>query len=76
MQRMRDIEFTLLLYSHTTVVCVCEFRNAAAGFGVLVLAKVAFRVFKSLYSNLRAFFLAPLGIGRANLLKYGKWAGT
>ncbi len=58
------------------MLCVCVCRNAAAGFGVLVLAKVAFRVFMSLCNNFRAFFLAPLGIGQANLLKYGKWAGT
>ena len=50
-------------------------RNIAAVVGVLYLSNVALRRLHKLAGGLRAYFLAPLGISRTNLRKYGKWAG-
>ena len=51
-------------------------RNAASVVGLLFLARLGLRLLCDMCSGFRAFFLSPLGIGRANLLKYGKWAGN
>jgi hypothetical protein len=43
--------------------------------GVLWLSWLTLRALKALAGDFCAFFLAPLGISRINLKKYGSWAG-
>jgi 17beta-estradiol 17-dehydrogenase / very-long-chain 3-oxoacyl-CoA reductase len=43
--------------------------------GVLWLSWLTLRVLKALAGDFYAFLLAPLGISRINLKKYGSWAG-
>ncbi len=50
-------------------------RNVAAVVGSLVLLRFTLRFLCNACSWLRAYFLAPLGLGRTNLKKYGPWAG-
>ena len=51
------------------------YRNVAAVVGVLYLLKVFLRELWTLGGGFCAFFLAPWGISRTNLRKYGEWAG-
>ena len=51
-------------------------RNVAAVVGVLWLSWLTLKFLKALAGDFCAFFLAPLGISRINLKKYGSWAGT
>ena len=53
------------------------FRNVAAVIGVLVVCRLVVRQLCGALSGVRAFFLAPLGLGCSsiNLKKYGPWAG-
>ena len=43
--------------------------------GVLSLSWLILRALKALAGDFCAFILAPLGISRVNLKKYGSWAG-
>ena len=52
------------------------FRDIASVVGVLWLSWLTLRVLKALAGDFCAFFLAPLGISRIILKKYGSWAGT
>ncbi|XP_064399134.1 very-long-chain 3-oxoacyl-CoA reductase-like [Halichondria panicea] len=52
----------------------CVYRNVAAVVGSLVLLRFTLRFLCNACSWLRAYFLAPLGLGRTNLKKYGPWA--
>jgi 17beta-estradiol 17-dehydrogenase / very-long-chain 3-oxoacyl-CoA reductase len=47
----------------------------AAVVGVMWLSWLTLRVLKALAGDFCAFLLAPLGISRINLKKYGSWAG-
>ena len=51
------------------------YRNVAAVVGVLWLAWLSIQAIKALLGDFHAFVLAPLGILRPNLKKYGSWAG-
>ena len=50
-------------------------RNVAAVIGVLYVLRVLLNGGWLMLSNFCAYFLAPLGILRTDLKKYGKWAG-
>ena len=50
-------------------------RAVATGVGVVYLLRAAFRALSFLCPFVKAFALAPLGIFRADLKKYGPWAG-
>ena len=55
----------------------CNFpRNVVAAVGVLVATKLGVSLVRATWQCCRAYLLAPLGIGQANFLKYGKWAGN
>ena len=43
--------------------------------GVFWLSWLTLKVLKAFIGDFCAFFLAPLGISRINLKKYGSWAG-
>ena len=60
-----------LLSSERFILC----RNVAAVVGTAYLLKIAVKELCSLTSGFRAFFLAPWGVSRTNLKKYGSWAG-
>ena len=49
-------------------------RNVAAFVGTAFLLKMFIGDLLSLLNTFRAFFLAPWGISRLNLKKYGNWA--
>jgi 17beta-estradiol 17-dehydrogenase / very-long-chain 3-oxoacyl-CoA reductase len=53
----------------------CTDRNVVSVVGVLWLSWLTLRALKALAGDFCAFFLAPLGISRINLKKYGSWAG-
>ena len=53
----------------------CVYRNVAAVVGAAYLLVIAVKALRTLTSGFCAFFLAPWGIGRTNLKKYGSWAG-
>ena len=55
-------------------VCVCDRYVVAAVVGLYV-GRVVLRGVLGLANSARAFLLAPLGISRADIKKYGKWAG-
>ncbi len=61
--------------THTTHTPTSTHRNVAAVVGSLVLLRFTLRFLCNACSWLRAYFLAPLGLGRTNLKKYGPWAG-
>ncbi len=44
--------------------------------GTFVIGRLILRELCGLLSGFRAFFLAPMGLGRTNLRKYGSWAGS
>ena len=50
-------------------------RNAAAVIGILWLSWTALKILKFFAVEFHAFVLAPWGIFRTNLKKYGEWAG-
>ena len=50
------------------------FRSVAAMIGMVWLLKVVLGELLALLNTFRAYFLAPLGIFRMNLKKYGSWA--
>ena len=50
-------------------------RNAAAVVGILWLSWVSLKILKFFVEGFHAFVLAPWGILRTNLKKYGQWAG-
>ena len=50
-------------------------RNVAAVVGILWLSWMALRILKFFAVEFHAFVLAPWGIFRTNLSKYGEWAG-
>ena len=50
------------------------YRNVAAVVGATYLLMIAVKGLRALTSGFRAFFLAPWGVGRTNLKKYGRWA--
>lgn len=50
------------------------YRNVAAVVGATFLLKIAVKELFTLASGFRAFFLAPWGVSRTNLRKYGSWA--
>ena len=52
------------------------FRDIASVVGVLWLSWLTLRVLKALAGDFCAFFLAPWGVSRIDLKKYGSWAGT
>ena len=52
----------------------CFYRNIAAVVGAAYVLRVFMNHFCSLASGFNAFFLAPWGITRINLKKYGSWA--
>ena len=49
-------------------------RNVAAVIGTLILLHFSLHLLSNLCTWIRAYFLAPWGIGRTNLKKYGPWA--
>ena len=49
-------------------------RNVAAVIGTLILLRFSLHLISNLCTWIRAYFLAPWGIGRTNLKKYGPWA--
>jgi hypothetical protein len=51
------------------------YRNIAAVVGVCWFACLVWRQLKAVAGWFRAYFLAPWGIARINLKKYGPWAG-
>ena len=51
------------------------YRNAAAVVGDLWLSWITLKVVKYFVEEFHAFVLAPWGIFRTNLKKYGQWAG-
>ncbi len=57
------------------LVLLCTLRNAAAVLGTLYVLRVILRFLWGLGGGLCAYVLAPLGISRINLRKYGPWAG-
>ena len=50
------------------------FRSVAAVIGAAWLLKVLLGELLALLNTFRAYFLAPWGISRMNLKKYGNWA--
>ena len=50
-------------------------RNAAAVVGIVWLSWVSLKILKFFVEGFHAFVLAPWGILRTNLKKYGQWAG-
>ena len=50
-------------------------RNVSAVIGALCVLRLLLSEGWSMLSGFSAFFLAPMGISRTNLKKYGKWAG-
>ena len=64
----------MVVWLNLIQVCHCH-RNAAAVVGTLVIGRLILRELGALWSGFRAFFLAPMGLGRTNLRKYGSWAG-
>lgn len=67
---------TVAMYIHMLVPLLYFSRNAAAVLGILFVGRLLLRDLCDILSGFRAFFLAPLGLGRTNLLKHGSWAGT
>ncbi len=59
------------------MICCCSVhsRNAAAVLGTLYVLRVMLGFLWGLGGGLCAYVLAPLGISRINLRKYGPWAG-
>jgi 17beta-estradiol 17-dehydrogenase / very-long-chain 3-oxoacyl-CoA reductase len=53
---------------------LCLFRSVAAVVGLLYLLRTAYRVLSFLCPFVKAYLLAPLGIFRPDLKKYGSWA--
>lgn len=53
---------------------LCTFRIVAGVVGTLYLLKTALQTLTALRPFVTAYFLAPLGIFRTDLKKYGKWA--
>ena len=51
------------------------YRNVAAVIGILYITCLLIHLLCDILSFFRAYILAPMGIGRTNLLKYGSWAG-
>ena len=51
-------------------------RNIVAVVGTLWLVWLLLKAVKAVAGDLCAYFLAPWGISRINLKKYGKWAGV
>ena len=51
-------------------------KNVVAVVGVFWLSWLTLKALKALAGDFCAFFLAPLGISRINLKKYGSWAGA
>ena len=56
------------------MLCISIHRNVAAVIGTLILLRFSLRLLSNLCAWIRAYFLAPWGIGRTNLKKYGPWA--
>ena len=54
---------------------LCFFRAVATGVGVVYLLKTVCSTLCFLCPFIKAYVLAPLGIFRPNLKKYGPWAG-
>ena len=52
-----------------------NYATATAVIGVLWLSWLTLKILKAFAGDFCAFFLAPLGISRMNLKKYGSWAG-
>jgi len=52
----------------------CFYRNVAAVVGSLYLVRLVWSLLWQLLGGFCAFFLAPWGISRINLKKYGPWA--
>ena len=50
-------------------------RNALAVLGAGYLLKTALQEAYILANGMHAYFLAPRGLARLNLRKYGEWAG-
>ena len=53
----------------------CPVRTVAAVIGCLALLRFSLRFLSNACKWLRAYFLAPWGIGRTDLKRYGPWAG-
>ena len=66
-----------LSYRHSllTFLQFLSFRNVAAVVGSLYLLRKVFPILSALWFFSRAYLLAPCGIFRTNLKKYGSWAG-
>ena len=71
--------FVMELANQAVEMLFCErfsfVRNIAALAGTGFLLKLLIGNLLSLLNTFRAFFLAPWGISRLNLKKYGNWAG-
>ena len=52
----------------------CFYRNIAAVLGAAYLLYVSINLLSYLASGFNAYILAPCGITRINLKKYGSWA--
>ena len=73
MDSVSYLEFLKILVDIIT--CMDCSSNLVALVGAGVLAKVLVVKAWNLTSGFRAYFLAPWGIWRTDLKKYGEWAG-
>ena len=53
----------------------CVYRNVAAVIGTAYVLHFLLKRLWSLCGGFCAYFLAPWGIARINIKKYGSWAG-
>jgi hypothetical protein len=72
---MRLIVLILMFAGCNHITHVTLYRNIAAVVGVCWFACLVWRQLKVVAGWFRAYFLAPWGIARINLKKYGPWAG-
>lgn len=61
--------FTVMNMNH--ILC----RNVAGFLGFLLVTWYILKDIATIFGMFRAFFLAPWGISKINLKKYGEWAG-
>ena len=64
-----------LVWDINFVVLNLSLRNAVAVVGLGYLLRAALHEVWTLANGFCAYFLAPQGVGRTDLRKYGSWAG-
>ncbi len=65
-----------LIGIRTSSLSLLCYRNALALLGAGYVLKRVLQEAYILANGMRAYFMAPRGLGRLNLKKYGQWAGT